>query len=307
MKTLIVLTMLLFISCNGRKDETDNDNPIDSAMKNTFKSYDSVTESNASDNSSKQEKTKLIDSLRYNDYKFELYRIENPADDEFIDTKSILHGYKADKQIIDLNEDLYFLEIPVKAKDINGNNIPDLVVENFSGGAHCCYEFWIYELGKDFSKLLELSGDAEPKLVDLDNDGIYEIKHSTSLFAYWHACYACSFLPEYILSYKNGHYSLAKELMKKKAPDDKELELIASKIKFTNKPWDSEDTGSFEAPELFSEMLKLIFTGNMNTTWKFLDLAWPRTKPGKMQFKKDFLKQLSTFQYWNDLKNLSSN
>ena len=39
-------------------------------------------------------------------------------------------------------------------KNITGNGIPNLVISEFSGGAHCCFETVVFELG---SKTLNLS------------------------------------------------------------------------------------------------------------------------------------------------------
>lgn len=45
-------------------------------------------------------------------------------------------------------------------------------------------------------------------------------------------------------------------------------------------------------------MLDLIYTGNEELAWQFLDLVWPPQKQGKTLFIRDFKKQLSESEYW---------
>ncbi len=296
--------MLSLIACGTRKNEETIKNNVDSSEYNPTDA--NMTEESSQESGFQANGDKvLVDSVNFNDYKFKLYRIANPDKGEFaVDSLTFLLGYKGNQKIIDINTEFPYLEMLFKAKDINGNGIPDLVISDFSGGAHCCFNLKIYELGKDFRMLLELSGDAEPRLKDLNNDGIYEVEHATSIFAYWHACFAESYLASYVLTYKDGKYRLASEFMKKNPPDERTLKSKAAHIKLSNKPWDSEDGDFFEDPNLFEEMLELIFTGNMKTAWRLVDMAWPATKPGKEQFKKDFLNQLATFPYWEDLQKM---
>jgi hypothetical protein len=59
--------------------------------------------------------------------------------------------------------------------DINGNGIPDLIVTEWTGGAHCCYTAHVFELGEAFRKIGEIPGrDGGLLFRDLDRDGIYE-------------------------------------------------------------------------------------------------------------------------------------
>jgi hypothetical protein len=57
-------------------------------------------------------------------------------------------------------------------------------------------------------------------------------------------------------------------------------------------------------PEMWQEMLNLIYTGNMTTAWRLLDMSWPAGKPGKMKFLRGFKKQLSKSPYYKDIKSL---
>ena len=45
-------------------------------------------------------------------------------------------------------------------------------------------------------------------------------------------------------------------------------------------------------------MLRLIYTGNEKEAWTFFDSVWPKTKPGKEIFRKDFKDCLEGSEYW---------
>ena len=48
----------------------------------------------------------------------------------------------------------------------------------------------------------------------------------------------------------------------------------------------------------WDEMLELIYTGNEELAWQFLDLVWPPEKQGKELFIRDFKKQLLESSTW---------
>lgn len=37
--------------------------------------------------------------------------------------------------------------LPISGADINGDGVPDVVIEGYTGGAHCCWNYWILSLG----------------------------------------------------------------------------------------------------------------------------------------------------------------
>lgn len=45
-------------------------------------------------------------------------------------------------------------------------------------------------------------------------------------------------------------------------------------------------------------MLDLIYTGNQDLAWQYLDLVWDSRKKGKKIFIRDFKEQLSGSQFW---------
>lgn len=90
-----------------------------------------------------------------------------------------------------------------------GNERKQLIVESYSGGAHCCTAYHIYDLGPRFRVLFD--GDAyssddvgySMKLIDLNHDGVYEFVQSVMNFDYFRASHALSVFPEVVFAFDN--------------------------------------------------------------------------------------------------------
>lgn len=94
-------------------------------------------------------------------------------------------------------------------KDVTGDGVPEVDLQTFTGGAHCCFMHTVYSLTTPPTKLLEV-GTAHTDALDprqLDGKGPLELVTADWRFAYG---FGMSFaeslaLPE-VYSYVNGHY-----------------------------------------------------------------------------------------------------
>ena len=51
----------------------------------------------------------------------------------------------------------------ISGRDINGDGEPDLVFVGYSGGAHCCWTYWIVSLGGRPGLIKKTAGGAPSK------------------------------------------------------------------------------------------------------------------------------------------------
>lgn len=216
---------------------------------------------------------------------------------------------------------------PQPGTDINADGVPDIIVEYYSGGAHCCYEYTIYSLGDKLKAYARLyGGDSPMEFKDIDDDGNYEVVGKDWTFAYWHECFAASPAPQIILRYEKGRFRLAENLMRISPPDEGTLvkyaenlrrDVVDNRTKMTTEPvpdgyirlndpttswhWDSR---------LWWGMLDLIYTGNGDLAWKYCDWYWSdqgsRAFPAdKKKFLREFKSNLAKSPYWGDLKKMN--
>lgn len=187
--------------------------------------------------------------------------------------------------------------------DVTGLGHPDLVIGEWTGGAHCCFVFYIFELGNERMRkvaTIDAKHSDRAHFEDIDNDGHLEFLMDDWTFAYWHTGFMQSPAPALILRFRAGKFRLALDLMHKPSPKDEDL---AQRAKDTAANWDSIEPGP--PHEYWGELLDLIYSGNAGSAWKFAEECWPREKDGKEEFIKDFRKQLRQSPHWEELKELN--
>ncbi|MCL4254033.1 MAG: hypothetical protein KJ043_09670 [Anaerolineae bacterium] len=87
--------------------------------------------------------------------------------------------------------------------DINGDGYPDVIIETYSGGAHCCSSAHVFTLQpNDPIKIYQHRlSNCSANFQDMDGDGIYEINTCDDSFAYVFCPYAMSYPAPVILGY----------------------------------------------------------------------------------------------------------
>lgn len=186
--------------------------------------------------------------------------------------------------------------------DITGDGKPNLVVFEWTGGAHCCYLFHVFEIGKRFRYIQTINAE-NSDLADfknVDDDPALEFPTVDWTFAYWKTGFASSPAPAVILKYNGQRYEMACDLMRKAGLPNDELGRMATQIR-ENPAWKQ----GYPPEELWGKMLDLIYAGNMDQSWTLAELSWPAGIKGKEQFLKDFRSKLTESPFWEDIQKLN--
>ncbi|HEY9876969.1 MAG TPA: hypothetical protein V6D29_00875 [Leptolyngbyaceae cyanobacterium] len=93
-------------------------------------------------------------------------------------------------------------------KDLDNDGSPEIIVQAFTGGAHCCMAVTTYTWQDNTYKAVPFGlldgGGGEFK--DLNGDGLTEFLSFDNAFLYAFSSYAGSFPPSVILTFENGQY-----------------------------------------------------------------------------------------------------
>jgi hypothetical protein len=90
-------------------------------------------------------------------------------------------------------------------QDINGDNLPEIIVSQYSGGAHCCSATTVYSLSPEPKKILDVqTGNCEGDFQDLDHDGKLEFVTCEDTWAYEKCAFAFSPMPIVVFTYSSA-------------------------------------------------------------------------------------------------------
>ncbi len=184
--------------------------------------------------------------------------------------------------------------------DVTGDGTPDLVLLSFSGGAHCCFTLEVYSLGSTFAKLASVDGENSPPLLQQrEGEAAYVVELVDWTFAYWHAPFVESPSPLVYLRWSADGYKPAPDLMLATPLSENDLErkitALAKEIAQAGKP----------VPELWREMLSMIYQGQAAQAFQLLDGAWPKDQIGRAAYLTQFGAQLGLSPYFPALITLN--
>lgn len=182
-----------------------------------------------------------------------------------------------------------------RGSDVTGDGRPDLLVVEWTGGAHCCAIFHLFALDPEVRLLASLdTADVGAAFADLDGAPGLEMETADPGWAYWYTSFADSPAPRVVLRWSDETgWTPALDLMVAPAPSDEDLAAQAATVAASDR-WGG---GDFE-PELWRVMLDLIYTGHGDLAWSFFDAAWPAGQGGKEAFARDFRCQLAAGPWW---------
>lgn len=213
----------------------------------------------------------------------------------------------------------YTVTGPAPGKDIDGDGHPDLLLYEYSGGAHCCYTVWHIECGpRPRLRGVLSTQDSEPVYRDPKGDGRFEVRLEDMSYAYWNAPFGPSPKPPVVLRISQGRYAMAPELMRAQGPTAAELAQKTSEIRDwiahfnqifervmqggqppeNDRVWDSRPLQMWHhdqvsiPPQVWKVMLDLIYSGRCREALTFVDAVWPAGKPGKEACIQDVTEQV---------------
>jgi hypothetical protein len=188
--------------------------------------------------------------------------------------------------------------IPI-GQDMTGDGIPDLLITQWTGGAHCCTMYRLFQLGDEFRVLGAVyAGDYDSQIADLDGDGNWEFIVHDWAYAYngpW--AEAGKPGPYVILHYTGDGYHLAGQLMRKPAPTTEELQALAE-------PYVGNSRAAAQG-RFWEDAVGLVYSGHPESLISFLELVWPDDPTQRAGFLDWMLSSMHESLYWPEIKDLA--
>lgn len=174
----------------------------------------------------------------------------------------------------------------ITGKDLNGDGQPDAVFEGYSGGAHCCWTYWIISLGEWPGLIKRIENERPADFKDIDNDGRIEIWTGDGAFDYFDCLsHAATPFPDVIfrlegralkdVSYEFRHL-YDREIMEARA------ELTAVELDRFRAVKDVCDDQSVQFEYVIETMPKVLrivyaylYGSREQTAWQALEEMWP--------------------------------
>jgi len=179
--------------------------------------------------------------------------------------------------------------------DITGSGIKELLVTEYSGGAHCCTTYYVYAFEPFFRRLAVIDTQSSgARFEDLDGKPGLEVITADNTFAYWKTYYAASPKPQVILAWDGTAFVPSAALMAAPAPSAADLKAQAARVAASDQ-WTADDLD----PDLWRRMLDLLYSGHADLAWSFLDDGWPAARDGKDAFARAFKCELAASPFWD--------
>jgi len=190
--------------------------------------------------------------------------------------------------------------VPVQpGTDMTGEGIPDLLVTEWSGGAHCCYSFHVFRLGGEFKKIQTIpvfDADESAFVQRPGIPGLVLVSADYSAFAYFPKGFAGSPAGRVFLSFQEGRFRLDAALMKADGPDKSKTEKCAALFKKSRAWKGGQPMG------MWYYATDLIYTGNEGAALKFLEASWGGSTVDRDKYLKEYQRRLQRSIYYPELK-----
>jgi len=148
--------------------------------------------------------------------------------------------------------------------DLDNDGTQELILEGFSGGAHCCFDIAIIPLVPQMNIITPIKlNNASLSIKDLDGDGKSELILYDDLYSYFESfCYACSPGVNIAVNYKKDKLSLNLKLTKMLG------HILQTKLQRTQVYVDKDSVVRFiddeRASYCISHFLYYLYTGEYN-------------------------------------------
>ncbi len=201
--------------------------------------------------------------------------------------ETILVIYKGEQEIH--REEGWRIEIedrhPKPGTDVTGDGSPDVIITDYSGGAHCCFTYYIFELREPLNIISIYTGDGSFSFDELDGRPGLEVVTTDDFYTEWINGYVGAPFPHFMWRYNGSTYEPDPDLTRQQPLKEAEFQRLVQQVR--DGEWPASE--SYLPREFLSVTLELIYGGNLVQALDFIQATWPAQKPGQAEFVAELL------------------
>jgi len=194
-----------------------------------------------------------------------------------------------------------------RGEDLTGDGRPNIVAREFSGGAHCCTTYYIYEVSPQgvLTQIARIDAQNGGGFEDRDGDGFPEFILPDWTWAYELTCYACLRYPEVVLKFDGATFKPGAGLMLEPKPDADYVEQWMKQAADDQAKNGNDPTSSAMRDQVWGEMLHLIYCGHAATGWALYDAGWNDAWGDKIENLAKFKSIMRESRFWSVINELN--
>ena len=164
--------------------------------------------------------------------------------------------------------------------DINGDGKPELIVQGYSGGAHCCYTYHIIGLGPGLPVIREIHNQVPISFVKRE-DGTVELRTGDGVFDYFLLPHSDAVIPKVFLRLEGdqlvdlSHEHLAEYDQQINQARGELTPAELEKLKGSNYSQNMLFDQMPVAKKVLTIVLNYVYSGREQQAWQALDDMWP--------------------------------
>ena len=196
-----------------------------------------------------------------------------------------------------------------------------IVINSYSGGAHCCYQTTIVDLGRTFKIIANVEGKNSPvELLKNSNSELFKIEIIDWSYTYLWTSFSKSPAPKVTLIYSDGKYVPDIKAMQKAELSTEALASEITKInskKYMNFKYaygqqldylDEQRRRSNDEylGNLLSLVLDLIYSGNYEQATEIINKTWPSDKNSRLLLINDLKASITKSPYGRSIEKMNN-
>lgn len=198
--------------------------------------------------------------------------------------------------------------------DLSGDkSFQHVIMITHSGVAHCCYKYHIFKLGENFEhEKLSHHGNGGVDFRSVLGGPYMGYGHDETFLYYKNFSYANSVAPDIVLTFKEGHFVLDQQAMKRVLSEEDCQEQLTNILKLIDTKVAEKEERHLDH-RLLQWVLELIYSGNARFAWKAFESIqqkYPLFLSGNTEEKKvadwnsekqDLVNKMKESPYYQDI------